>query len=452
MLWVAFFAKLLVGSTWGLLADEAYYWAWSRDLAWGYFDQPAGISAQIAFLGALFGDSLGAIRLGPVLFGLMAGLVTAWSCTDRLLAAVLWCTVPSLVFLTWFATPDAGLLAAWVCAVAAARAGPRWWWLVGLSAGMAANFKYTGCAVAPLLVFAAGPREWRESGPWLAIVIALLCLVPNILFNAQHDWVSVRFQLGEGLLHPDTPGISGMLTWFGDQIAVTSPIAWIAMVVWAAAVAPGVWRSWRDGDPDRRATRMAWFTCVPVLVGFVSAATVAPPEAHWPAIAVASAVFGLADWKGPRLQRLAWLGAGFAGLMTVVFSAHLVQPIWPVTQDPGARLTRGPLLADWVEAWALDPDGGRRVVWTERYQEAAWLRYYTDLDATTAPNCGRRDQFDLWPRQELETVLFVRPATSGSLTCASTSSDVRRLGELRGLDGFGRHVGDWELFEISRVP
>ena len=34
----------------GLLADEAYYVMWSRDLAWGYFDQPPLLAAMLAWL------------------------------------------------------------------------------------------------------------------------------------------------------------------------------------------------------------------------------------------------------------------------------------------------------------------------------------------------------------------------------------------------------------------
>ena len=45
-----FFVINLLQSTYtGLLEDEAYYWVWSENLAWGYFDHPP----MVAFLAAL---------------------------------------------------------------------------------------------------------------------------------------------------------------------------------------------------------------------------------------------------------------------------------------------------------------------------------------------------------------------------------------------------------------
>src|SRR3954470_21728690 len=60
--------------------DEAYYWLWSRDLAPGYFDHPAGIAYLIRFGDILSPFGIGAtpfaLRLGPVLSGWIASVAT----------------------------------------------------------------------------------------------------------------------------------------------------------------------------------------------------------------------------------------------------------------------------------------------------------------------------------------------------------------------------------------
>ena len=47
--------------------DEAYYWMYSRQLAWGYFDHPPMVALSVK-LGELFAHGSLFTRLGTVLF------------------------------------------------------------------------------------------------------------------------------------------------------------------------------------------------------------------------------------------------------------------------------------------------------------------------------------------------------------------------------------------------
>jgi 4-amino-4-deoxy-L-arabinose transferase-like glycosyltransferase len=53
----------------GYFRDELYYIACAKHLAWGYVDQPPLSIALLAAVRGLFGDSLIAIRLLPLLAG-----------------------------------------------------------------------------------------------------------------------------------------------------------------------------------------------------------------------------------------------------------------------------------------------------------------------------------------------------------------------------------------------
>ena len=47
----------------GFHGDEAQYWAWSKDLSWGYFSKPPLIAFLIKIFTAIFGNSIFAIKL-----------------------------------------------------------------------------------------------------------------------------------------------------------------------------------------------------------------------------------------------------------------------------------------------------------------------------------------------------------------------------------------------------
>ena len=64
-----------------LTGDEAYYWEWSRHLAFGYVDHPPMVAWTIALFSPL-GQTPGAIRLGFIVCGLIATLAGAAAATD----------------------------------------------------------------------------------------------------------------------------------------------------------------------------------------------------------------------------------------------------------------------------------------------------------------------------------------------------------------------------------
>jgi len=54
---------LLFLAPWGLHGDEAQYWAWSQEPAFGYFSKPPMIAWVIGATTSIFGDAEWAIRL-----------------------------------------------------------------------------------------------------------------------------------------------------------------------------------------------------------------------------------------------------------------------------------------------------------------------------------------------------------------------------------------------------
>ena len=398
-------ARLVVAATTGIVEDEAYYWTWSTRLAAGYYDHPPGIAWLIAPFAELFGRTSLGVRAGPVLAGTLAVVTLLPFVRDRWLLVAIVGAMPLYTLGGVLATPDAPMLAAWMLGLAGALRGN--WLVAGLGAGLAGLSKYTGWGLWPLLALGvlAGPgtvpdrvRALRALLPGL--VVTLIVLAPNLLWNAQHDWISVKFQLGHGLggegaTSKAAPGLLGAVEFLGAQVGLVSPVLFAAFVAfWCVG--------WRGDALDR----LAWWTSLPVLVFFTLAATLARGEPNWAAPAWIGAAVGVAR-AGGRVHRAGWVGVGLAAALSALVVTHLYRPLVALPNDPTARLGVGAVLAESVEAWGIEP------VYTERYQEAALIRYYEGLDAYALPGVARMDQFDLWPTPWADRALFVRRWRSG---------------------------------------
>lgn len=213
------------GFTLPLTGDEAYYWEWSRRLAFGYVDHPPLVAWLIALFAPL-GATPGIVRLPFELCGVAATLALA-ACATQLsgrrsagdVAALLFVLAPLTSVAFGSATPDGPYLAAWCIALwlaARAFAEPR-----------PAAFAWLGCALGAALlsrVFAVAllagivavglePQRrsiWRNGFLWTLAVAALLFL-PYVGWNATHHWESFSFALvarhvneGFSLLRPLT--------------------------------------------------------------------------------------------------------------------------------------------------------------------------------------------------------------------------------------------------------
>lgn len=228
-----------------LAEDEAYYLEWSRRLDWSYFSKGPGVAWAIAASVRLFDQSPGtpaewAVRLPSFLaaaLGAVAVAGLAWSMLrDRravFLAALLYLLLPGLQVPGWLMTIDSPYLAAWAWAcwmgwlALAERRGPAWLGL-GLALAVGFVFKYT-ILLLPLglltfLLLRPRPTHTptthtpaahtptthtpRPHALWpiAGVALALLGLLPVLIYNAQHHWPTLVHLLDHlGLVEGRTP-------------------------------------------------------------------------------------------------------------------------------------------------------------------------------------------------------------------------------------------------------
>jgi 4-amino-4-deoxy-L-arabinose transferase-like glycosyltransferase len=421
--------RLVFAATVPLVPDEAYYWTWSRQLAGGYFDHPPMIAWLIAGGTALVGDTPLGVRLLPNVAGTVATAAIAWT-ADRLagpraaqFALLAFAAMPIAAVGMVLATPDAPLLMgiAWtLCGVVQALSHPpgsgpatRWWLGAGVAIGIAMASKFTGILIpmgltlTMLVVPTLRPRL-REAGPWLAVGVASLVMVPVLLWNASHDWIAFRFQLGHGLGGGAKESLlARQLSLVGGQVALASPILFGLLL--AAILAPMRAQVTRRAvrtdadtaealvgtvrDPRRLALAGVALFC---LAFFVFSATRKRVEANWPAIAWVPGMILLAARVPGMRSRWERRGVQLATALSVLLLAHVVRPVveLPGSRDPVNQAHGWEALAT---ALAVPP---QTPVAANRYQDAAMLAFHFPGQPTvTALNLGSRpNQFDLWPR------------------------------------------------------
>ncbi len=290
---VASLARLALAATIGLGVDESYAFAVSRPLSLSYFDHPplvfwlvsaaralgsSPVVLRLPFIALFAGTTWYVAQLTATLFGARAGLY----------AAIVLNLIPVFTISSggWM-LPDGPLLfGESLAAYAVARAtfeperAPRaaWVW-IGVGVGISLLSKYHA------LLFVAGLLLWCVTSPrgrfWLrsprtlgAIVIATMLALPVVVWNAQHDWASIRFQLARSVGHQSA--ISALAQNVAGQAGYILPWIWVPML-WQLAVA--MHRGPRD---DRR-----WFLCclaiVPIVLFTLMSLRGNPGLPHWPA-------------------------------------------------------------------------------------------------------------------------------------------------------------------------
>ncbi len=399
--------RLLLFLRLDLYADEAYYWLWSRHLAAGYFDHPPMV-AWLVWLGAAAAPGELGVRLPFLACGVLAvvfaGLIARELVDDPrapAAAALLAAVAPILTLTGGLALPDAPVEAAYGAGtwlVARAR-GKTWVW-AGVAVGLALLSKFTAALLAPalLLLVVWDPdlrAELKAPWPWLGAVAAVGLFLPNLLWNASHDWIAVRFQLRHGF--ESTVTLRSVLDYLGGLLVGPGPVVLVLGVGWLAR------------SRSSAGKRVAAATFLPMLVTF-AAATRSPVEANWGALvypALAGAAAAALSGLGPRTRRgLLAFSAGLGLVAAAAFGFEVRNPTLVAADTPFVQRFRG-----WRDYGARARESARQacavagdlqgcagpdvVVFPSSYQDAAELAYYAGY-TRFGPAASRPSQLDLW--------------------------------------------------------
>jgi 4-amino-4-deoxy-L-arabinose transferase-like glycosyltransferase len=253
--------RVVYASLIDLRTDEAYYWTWSKESVLSFLDHPPMIAWFIRFGTAIFGDTNLGVRFAGILAMLVTQLLLAdivRRVTHDFRAVVLAVLMPEAALyyglLMAKVSPDIALIPfsvamVWALVRLHESGDGRWWLAAGLFAGLALLSKFTAVMVVPAVAaFMLVPdwrRRWlRSPYPWAAVLIAVTVFLPVLIWNAQHEWASFRFQFVRATA---THELS--LRTVGDYIGLQfGLVGFILLPVVLSGLALTAWRGYRRGD------------------------------------------------------------------------------------------------------------------------------------------------------------------------------------------------------------
>ncbi len=263
---VLFLARLgyLAAGVIGLSEDEAYQWLWSKHPDISYYSKPPLI-AYAQYLGThLWGDTVFGVRFfSPVIAAILSFVLLRFMAREfSAKAAVLLLLIVSVTTLmalgSTLMTVDPLSVLFWVGAMvvgwraAQPQGTTREWLWVGLWMGLGFLSKYTNLFqwLCWALFFALWPparKHLRRPGPCLALLVNVLCSAPVLVWNFQHDWITVKHVASDGELN-QTWHFSARIFRFlgeflGSEFGLLNPVFFVGMI-WAAAA---FWRSRKAG-------------------------------------------------------------------------------------------------------------------------------------------------------------------------------------------------------------
>lgn len=488
-----------------LAEDEAHYWLWSRFPDWSYYSKGPGVAWAIWTSTRIWGDWEWAVRMPTVILSALGGVAVAALARDaartqdHTLSGLAPRTVALYAVAAYLLSPitqatgilmtiDGPFLACWALACWAAwralEMRSRTAWLaLGAAFALGFLFKYTMVLLVPgLLLYALlrrtahASRPAHQRSPWWIIgglILALAGLLPVVIWNAQHDWVTVKHLLGHlGVRGGDVPiapnakdpwTIKWLFEFIGQQLGIVGPLLILALV--ASARTLSAWRAAAAGPTSRQtrdalAGRMFLFCAgIPVLVFYLGVSFITETEGNWP-IAAYVTLLPLAGWwvaglAAERRERIAsglrprrgsrflWHASLVYGLCAAILlhradlaastlnAINQTAPFRAAFSKVAGREPRPVAVGRLIGARDMshhvaglmtdlrEQTGRVPFIVGDHYGRVSQMAYYlmrnggpeVDVFAAMRQTGGRKSQFDIWPETNLERKDLVgRPA------------------------------------------
>jgi 4-amino-4-deoxy-L-arabinose transferase-like glycosyltransferase len=339
---LAFRLAALKAAQTDLVMDEAQYWSWSRDFAFGYFSKPPLIAWVIRAAGEVCGQSEACVRAASPLLYTLSGFMlfltgrTLFDARIGFWAALVFVTLPGVSYASLLITTDAPLIFLWTVmlffwVMLVKRQSMGFAILLGAAIGIGLLAKQAMIyALVCIACHAAMSREAREAlkggRGLIAGLIALSLFSPNIVWNAEHGFPTAKHTgANVGWQSPYVHPVA-LLEFLGAQFGLFGPIL---LVVLARA---GFRQLRGPSDPNK--TLLLCFA-LPVLALLVVQALLSRAHGNWAATAYpAASVFVTAVLLEGGRQRLFNVSFGLHLILAAaIATAPAFARTWPVFEQ-----------------------------------------------------------------------------------------------------------------------
>ena len=381
LLWLGvwWIANLVQAGFTELANDEAYYHMFAERLAWGYFDHPP-VTALLVWAGErLFGGELG-VRffftvLQPLYLWILWRLIRPADAgrRDAALFVVVSAATLMLQLYGFIAVPDGPLMFTTALFLLTfkwfSENRRRAWLWMGIAMALMAYSKYHGALVV-LFALAANPRELLRPALYSSGAVALLLLVPHLVWQYEHDWASFAYHLS-GRNSVFRPGY--VVEFLANVLVVFNPF-FVPLYV----------QAWRKVKPQTPVGRALKLLPVAFIVFFMLSSLRGYVQPQWVIVSCFGLVCVLFAYarRHPRTRRYVMRAGGVTvGLIVLVRLVMIFNPLgirFEVFNNPES-----------YAAIAAEADG-RPVVFRYGYAVAAKYAFYTGGEAYCQPNIRYR--------------------------------------------------------------
>jgi len=366
----------LTNGQYGFHRDELATLDDARHLAWGYVAYPplTPFLARLAL--ELFGSSLTGLRLfsalaqclAMVLAGLMARELGGGR-PAQLVAAVAAAIAPisliqgsmfqyvSFDYLWW-------VLIAYLLIRLLKSDNPHWWLAIGAVIGLGMMTKYTiifyvaGLVIGVLLT----PARRYLASPWLwgGVACSLLIFLPNLIWQLQHDFISLEFLTS---IHARDVQIGRTEGFLIEQLLVSTNI--VTLPLWLAGLFYYFFTI--AGRPYRL---LGWLYLIPFILFLVAQGRSYYLAPAYPMLIAAGAVVW-ERWLAALSSRTAWAASWAVLAVGSLLSGALALPIAPVNSGL------------WEVTREVHDDFAEQIGWPELVETVAAI--YAALPETEQP-------------------------------------------------------------------
>ena len=381
LLWLGvwWIANLVQAGFTELANDEAYYHMFAERLAWGYFDHPP-VTALLVWAGErLFGGELG-VRffftvLQPLYLWILWRLIRPADAgrRDAALFVVVSAATLMLQLYGFIAVPDGPLMFTTALFLLTfkwfSENRRRAWLWMGIAMALMAYSKYHGALVV-LFALAANPRQLLRPALYSSGAVALLLLVPHLVWQYEHDWASFAYHLS-GRNSVFRPGY--VVEFLANVLVVFNPF-FVPLYV----------QAWRKVKPQTPVGRALKLLPVAFIVFFMLSSLRGYVQPQWVIVSCFGLVCVLFAYarRHPRTRRYVMRAGGVTvGPIVLVRLVMIFNPLgirFEVFNNPES-----------YAAIAAEADG-RPVVFRYGYAVAAKYAFYTGGEAYCQPNIRYR--------------------------------------------------------------
>jgi len=434
-----------------LFFDEAQYWSWSLDPAFGYYSKPPLIAWLIGSATAVCGHLEACIRApGPLLHtatALLTFFLARSLYNDRVgfWAAIIIVTAPSVSLSSIVISTDAALLTCWTAALMALNryletGSWRAALALGVLIGIGLNAKYAMIYLpACTLVYASlTPRyRWIFTSPksLLVLVTGAALLLPNLMWNLQNGMATFAHTKDNANWSGFELHFDRAAEFIGGQFGVFGPVMVLALL---AMVVTGR----RTDKPGQ--DRFLLFHSLPILALMIAQALFSRAHANWAATAYPAVAIVVVAWLLTPARQ--WLLA----VSVAIRAAAVIVILVAGTAAADLRLPGIGRPFERVLGWQAAADKLRTIItqqqpsamiFIRRRDIAEMLYYLRDMDvplyAFKAEGRAPTDHFQLtraWPTDRPGVALLVTPyADTSALPFAGDLELIHEINVSRGV-------------------